>query len=188
MARQPRQGDVAWSQTEKINAELFAFTYGSLVVKLIKELDNISKVNETLDTMGYNIGKRLIDDFLSKNDVNCDKLSDTADTIAKIGFKVYLGISCEVANWSEDGRDYPKEFSLIITENPLTEYVELRDDYRELSYCNLICGVIRGCLDMLKFDSRVFVLKDILKGDETTEIRVVVTSRKEDEYEPDDDA
>ena len=84
MARQPRQGEVAWSQTEKINAELFAFTYGSLVVKLIKELESLSKVNSTLDEMGYNIGMRLIDDFLSKNEVNCDKLSDTAEIIAKV--------------------------------------------------------------------------------------------------------
>lgn len=188
MARQPRQGEVAWSQTEKINAELFAFTYGSLVVKLIKELESLSKVNSTLDEMGYNIGMRLIDDFLSKNEVNCDKLSDTAEIIAKVGFKAYLGITCEVANWSEETKEYPKEFSLIVSENPMTEYVELREDYRELSYCNLICGVIRGCLHMLKFESRVFVLKDSLKGDDVTEIRVVVTSRKDDEYEPDDDA
>jgi hypothetical protein len=187
MARQTRPGEVAWSQTEKINAELFAFTYGSLVVKLIKELDSLSKVNETLETMGFNIGKRLIDDFLSKNEVNCDKLQETADTIAKIGFKVYLGISCEVANWTEDSREYPKEFSLVITENPMTEFVELREDYRELSYCNLICGVIRGCLQMLKFESKVFIVKDTLKGDEITEIRVVVNGRKEDEYEPDDE-
>ena len=184
MARQPKQGEAVWSQTEKINAELFAFTYGSLVVKLIKELESLSKVNETLEQMGFNIGIRLIDDFLSKNEVNCEEISETAEAIAKTGFKVYLGITCEVANWSEDR----KEFSLIMTENPMIDYVELREDHRELSYCNLICGVIRGALLMLKYETKVFIVKDTLKGDDVTEIRCVVVSRKADEYEPDDDA
>lgn len=98
MARQPKQGDASWNQTEKINAELFAFTYGSLVVKLIKEMENLSDVNKALESMGYNIGVRLIDDFLSKNEVACEEINDTAEVIAKVGFKVYLGITCEVAN------------------------------------------------------------------------------------------
>ena len=98
MARQPKQGEAVWSQTEKINAELFAFTYGSLVVKLIKEQENLSEVNKVLETMGYNIGVRLIDDFLSKTDVNCEDINDTADAIAKSGFRAYLGITCDVAN------------------------------------------------------------------------------------------
>ena len=184
MARQPKQGDASWNQTEKINAELFAFTYGSLVVKLIKEMENLSDVNKALESMGYNIGVRLIDDFLSKNEVACEEINDTAEVIAKVGFKVYLGITCEVANWSDDR----KTFSLIMTENPMTDYVELRDDYRELSYCNLICGVIRGALEMVKFKAKVDIVKDILKGDDSTEIRVNIIEKKGDEYQPDDDA
>lgn len=184
MARQPKQGEVVWSQTEKINAELFAFTYGSLVVKLIKEIENLSEVNKMLESMGYNIGIRLIDDFLSKNDVSCEEVSDTAEVIAKIGFKVYLGITCDVGNWSDD----KKSFSLILNENPMTDYVELREDYRELSYCNLICGVIRGALEMVKFKAKVDIVKDILRGDECTEIRVNVLEKKNDEYQPDEDA
>ena len=70
----------------------------------------------------------------------------------------------------------------------MTDYVELRDDYRELSYCNLICGVIRGALEMVKFKAKVDIVKDILKGDDSTEIRVNIIEKKGDEYQPDDDA
>ncbi|OMJ78315.1 hypothetical protein SteCoe_21914 [Stentor coeruleus] len=183
MARQPRQAETVWNQSEKVNAELFAFTYGALVVKLIKELESLTKVNETLEQMGYNIGVRLIDDFLSKNDVNCEELKDTADAIAKHGFKVYLGITCDVVMGDDQ-----KEFSLIMTDNPMTEYVEMREGYGELCYCNIICGVIRGALQMLKYESKVSIVRDTLKNDDCTEIKVTILSRKVDEYEPDEGA
>jgi trafficking protein particle complex subunit 3 len=183
MARLPKQGESVWNQTEKINAELFAFTYGSLVVKLIRELESLSKVNEALEQMGYNIGVRLIDDFLSKNEVSCEEVKDIADAIAKIAFKVYLGITCEVTNWSEDN----KEFSLIMTENPMIDYVELREDFRELSYCNLLCGVIRGALHMLKYETKVYIVRDALKGEDATEIRCVISGRKTDEYDQEEE-
>lgn len=177
------QGEQIWNQSEKINAELFAFTYGSLVVKLIRELENISEVNKQLETMGYNIGLRLIDDFLSKNEVACETSKDTAEVIAKTGFKMYLGVTCEVANWNAE----ENEFSLILLDNPLTEFVELNEDYRELSYLNLLCGVIRGALEMVRIKSIVTMERDSLRGDDFTELRVVIKEKIQDEYEPDED-
>jgi trafficking protein particle complex subunit 3 len=184
MARQQRPGEASLNQSERINIELLSFTYGALVVRLLKDQESISKVNQLLEQMGYNIGVRLIDDFLSKNDVNCEDIRDTADAIAKIGFKVYLGITCDVANWSDDS----KEFSLILTENPIIDFVELREEHRDLNYCSLICGVIRGALYMLRFEAKAEIVKDRLKGDEVTEIRCSIISRKADEYVPDDEA
>lgn len=35
------------------------------------------------------------------------------------------------------------------TDNPLTEFVEVPDEYRDLRYCNLLCGVIRGALEQV---------------------------------------
>jgi len=61
------------------------------------------------------------------------------------GFKQFLGITPTVANWSVDGR----ECSLIIEDNPLTAFTELPDKYRNLNYCNLLCGVLRGALQMV---------------------------------------
>ncbi|KAJ2351404.1 hypothetical protein GGF43_004043, partial [Coemansia sp. RSA 2618] len=49
-------GDEAWKNSvEKVNAELFIFTYGSLVVQLLRDYEDITSVNTQLDKMGYNI-------------------------------------------------------------------------------------------------------------------------------------
>ena len=71
-----------------------------------------------------------------------------ADPNDQIGFKVFLNITPTVTNWSPDGN----QFSLIFDENPLAEFVELPDDDRaheELWYSNILCGVLRGALEMV---------------------------------------
>lgn len=82
----------------------------------------------------------------------CTALSTFADSWlrggAQIGFKVFLNITPAVTNWTTDG----KQFSLIFEENPLADFVELPDDGRaqnELWYSNLLCGVLRGSLEMV---------------------------------------
>lgn len=67
----------------------------------------------------------------------------------QVGFKVFLNITPTVTNWSSDN----KQFSLIFDENPLAEFVELPYDGRaqeELWYSNMLCGVIRGALEMVQ--------------------------------------
>lgn len=66
----------------------------------------------------------------------------------QIGFKIFLNITPTVANWANDN----KQFSLIFEENPLADFVELPDDGRaqdELWYSNILCGVLRGALEMV---------------------------------------
>ena len=66
----------------------------------------------------------------------------------QVGFKIFLNITPAVDNWSADG----KQFSLIFEENPLADFVELPDDNKaqdELWFSNLLCGVLRGCLEMV---------------------------------------
>lgn len=67
------------------NAELVTLTYGSIVQQLCKDLEgDYAEVNKQLDKMGYNIGLRLIEDFLAKtNTGRCANFRDTAETIAK---------------------------------------------------------------------------------------------------------
>lgn len=80
---------------------------------------------------------------------------------AKIGFKVFLNITPAVTNWTTDG----KQFSLIFEENPLADFVELPDDGRaqnELWYSNLLCGVLRGSLEMVS--SSWFRMKEKVAG------------------------
>lgn len=38
----------------------------------------------------------------------------------------------------------------LFTDNPLTEFVELPSEFQDLRYCNILCGVIRGALEMVR--------------------------------------
>lgn len=58
---------------------------------------------------------------------------------------MYLGITPSVTNWSPAG----DEFSLILESNPLVDFVELPDNHNTLVYSNLLCGVLRGALEMV---------------------------------------
>ena len=128
-----------------------------------------------------------------------------------------------ITNWTSDN----KQFSLVLEENPLADFVELPDDGRaqdELWFSNILCGVLRGALEMvcvscpallLPYPYRVFwtsrshpsgtrcmlyadnqqvqmqvdahFVSDILKGNDTTEIRVTLIRHIEDEMPPDDE-
>ena len=59
---------------------------------------------------------------------------------------MYLGITPSVTNWSPAG----DEFSLILENNPLVDFVELPDNHSTLIYSNLLCGVLRGALEMVR--------------------------------------
>ena len=38
----------------------------------------------------------------------------------------------------------------ILDDNLLTDFVELPEGCQQLSYCQLLCGVIRGALEMVR--------------------------------------
>lgn len=61
-------------------------TYGTIVAQLCQDYDNdYREVNKQLDKMGYNIGMRLIEDFLAKSNMGrCANFRETADMIAKV--------------------------------------------------------------------------------------------------------
>lgn len=67
----------------------------------------------------------------------------------QIAFKMYLGVTPSVTNWSPAG----DEFSLILENNPLVDFVELPDNHSTLIYSNLLCGVLRGALEMVNNNS-----------------------------------
>lgn len=57
-------------------------TYGALVSQLIKDYDNVDDINKQLERMGYNIGIRLIEDYLARtNTGRCYDFRDTAEKI-----------------------------------------------------------------------------------------------------------
>ncbi|KAK6455877.1 NO signaling/Golgi transport ligand-binding domain-containing protein [Scheffersomyces xylosifermentans] len=179
-------GDDIWkNNVEKINSELFTLTYGSVVAQLCRDFNNnYHEVNNQLDKMGYNIGLRLIEEFLAKTGVRrCQTFKETAEIITKIGFKIFLNIQPTVENWSNDG----KTCSLIIPEpNPLTEFVELPITTdpkinKELWYSQILCGVLRGALQMVQLEVEVGFVKDTLRGDDRTEIRLKLNRTLKDE-------
>ncbi|KAK9467186.1 NO signaling/Golgi transport ligand-binding domain-containing protein [Lipomyces arxii] len=190
MSRTPRQiGEEVWkSRIEKVNAELVTLTYGSVVAQLCKDFGNdYALVNDQLDKMGYNIGIRLIEDFLARSGTDrCRSFKDTAEVVSKVGFKIFLNITPTVGNWSSDN----KQFTLTLDENPLADFVELPDDGKassELWYSNILCGVLRGALEMVQLQVETAFTSDVLRGNETTEIKVSLIRVIEDEIPVGDD-
>eukprot|EP00128_Syssomonas_multiformis_P012947 Colp12_sorted_trinity150504_noHs@15029 len=73
------------AEVKKINVELFTLTYGSLVAQLVKDYEETNEINNQLEKMGYNIGIRLVEDFLARSgSAKCQDMKDTADVISKV--------------------------------------------------------------------------------------------------------
>eukprot|EP01035_Chromulina_nebulosa_P017934 gene17934-23556_t len=178
-----RLGDAVWIRMPKINSELFTLTYGSLVQQIIKDYEEVSLINQQLEKLGHNIGIRLIDEFLAKSGINnCSNFRDTAEIISKVAFKMFLGITADVTSWNSEGT----ACSLILYENPLSDFVELPIQYSDLVYCNILIGVIKGALEMVQLQVDCKFVRDVLRGDELSEIRLelkgIVKNIMSDEY------
>lgn len=108
-----------------------------------------------------------------------------------------------MSGWSPGG----DEFSLLLEANPLTEFVELPSDmpHPNLRYSQILCGALRGALEMVCPPPLLFCLsgqgegeqvhlevearfvQDALQGDPTTEIRVKFLRKLEDSVPLGDD-
>lgn len=79
-------------------------TYGALVVQLIQDYEDYTEVNKQLEKMGYNIGTRLIEDFLARSALGrCGDFREVGEVVAKVRTafllrKVYLMMGCRSAS------------------------------------------------------------------------------------------
>lgn len=162
-------GDASFARSEHVSAELLALTYGSFVRQLVQDYESPSDVNAQLEAIGYNMGVRLVEDFLAKSNIShCSSLAETAEVIAKVAFKMFLGVSATVGVWSQD----KKTFGIVFDDNPLAEFAELPEECGGLWYSNVLCGVIRGALEMVNMKVECRFERCRLRGDECNEIRV----------------
>lgn len=127
--------------------------------------------------------------------------------MSKVGFKMFLNITPNVIHHQQEDASSSaaaasaaitgqqsgtasaqaptstKEFSLILDENPLAEFVELPRDARAggLWFSNVLAGVLRGALEMVQMQTECFFVSDTLRGDETTELRVRLIKHLDEE-------
>ena len=166
------------------NSELFTLTYGAIVRQCLHDYEDcVEEVNKKLDSMGYNIGIRLIEDFLAKtNTQRCGEFKETAEVVAKVGLKMFLGINASTTNWNSEGT----ECGIVLENNPMADFVELPEQYQGLSYCNMLCGVIRGALESVNLRVECHFERDALRGADGYEIRLKLLERMP-EFVPSDD-
>ena len=161
---------------EKINTEFLTLTYGSLMVRLIKDYEKPEEINNQLEKMGYNIGIRLIDDFLAKSCIDTPKTFEEAIfIISNNAIPYYLGCGAKSELIKSDNlaeNNQQSEYKIVFSENPLNDFVELPEKFKGLWYSNMICGVIRGAMEAINIKVECKYFKDTLKGHDNNEIRI----------------
>ena len=83
---------------------------------------------------------------------------------------MFLGVTAQVVGYDAEA----KEFSLVLEDNPLIDFVELPENCSELNYCNVLCGVLRGALEMVQLSVECTYERCVLRGDDVSEIKVVL--------------
>lgn len=180
-----RMGDACYANIPKVNSELFSLTYGAMVIQLLKDNENnCGTVNLELLKMGRSMGNRIVDEFLVRSKLNsCSSFEETIHIISKVAFRMFLGmylcwsttkiIIGFTADVQPGGMDKTFLIRIPNSGNPFIEFVEIPEAYSDLLYCNLVCGVIEGALEMLQMGVTATLIEDgLFSGEGVTVIQV----------------
>ena len=175
--------DSPYLERKQIKVDLLTFMYGSLLVRLTKDIKDINELNKKIELIGYDIGKRLVDDLIDDFQRNLD-VSDQNKLMEKLICQLtqyYLGIIGKYNQTSE------KEFHLVFPENPISSYVELPESLEGLCYPNIICGILRGMMEISGFEIQCEFAKDKMKGDDINDLKITLVKLIEERFIDDED-
>ena len=181
MSRRNQSYD-ALLETKNIKVELLTFMYGTLLVRLTKDIKDINELNKKIELIGYDIGKRLVDDLI--DDFQRVDQSDQNKLMEKLICQLaqhYLGI---IGNYNQVGEN---EFHLKFNQNPISLYVELPESLEGLCYSNIICGIMRGMLEITGFEVKCELIKDKMKGDDINDIKITLVKYIEERFIDDEE-
>eukprot|EP00494_Astrolonche_serrata_P008143 UN08179 len=69
----------------------------------------------------------MTDELLCKAQISkCQNFQHTSQIVAKVAFKMFLGVDCEVVSMGEN----KKSFVLRLNSNPLKDFVEIPKEYK----------------------------------------------------------
>ena len=119
----------------------------------------------------------------------------------QVAFKAFLNITPGLSFPPlQQNSTQQSEFILSFDENPLSEFAELPRDAKEggLWFSNVLCGVLRGALEMVSKSLRSRLLQvqmqvearflsDDMRGDEATEMHVRLIRMLEEEQPENDE-
>lgn len=111
----------------------------------------------------------------------CRTFAQATESVALIGLRMFLGITATVTEL----HDYPDNFSLVLSSNPLTLFVELPEGpmRRHLCYSNIICGVLMGALALVGFQAEVRMVQEKLRGDPVDELVIRYTGKDRETFQ-----
>ena len=170
--------DSLYLERKQIKMDLITFMYGSLLVRLTKDIKDINELNKKIELIGYDIGKRLVDDLIDDFQRNLD-VSDQNKVMEKLICQLtqyYLGI---IGKYNQTGE---KEFHLTFTQNPISLYVELPESLEGLCYSNIICGILRGMMEISGFEIQCEFAKDKMKGDDINDLKITLVKLIEERF------
>ncbi len=183
MSKRNKGIDAIFMERKKNRVELLTFMYGSLLVRLTKDIKDIDELNKKIESIGYEMGKRLVDDLIDDFQLGLD-VSDQNKLMERLINQLteyYLGIIGTYNQVSE------KEYHLIFPENPISFYVELPESLSNLCYSNIICGILRGMLEISGFEVQCEFVKDKMKGDEVNDLKITLVKYIEERFIDDEE-